>query len=186
MSPKTHLGSKKCEKLHEVIFSHICLKIRGNYSGVFSFLRARNLKQNCKPIVSKVKKKSRDLMEKEAGALPIHIMKDEGAVFQGGSGAYLEDLKPILSYSPIIWKRFGRFLLRARSLFRKPGIKCEMPTCNMEREGGVFHAGPGVYFKDMKLILPYHPEILSGKESFSMVDQVFIWKTWNQLRCANL
>ncbi len=92
MSLKTCVRYKKCKKLNRVIFSHICLKISGNCSKVFSFLSARDLKQNCKPTVSKVKKTSLDPGEEGAVALLIPNMEGEGCVFCGGQGAYFEDL----------------------------------------------------------------------------------------------
>ncbi len=152
MSPKTPVGSEKCEKLHGVIFSRICLKRSRNCSAVFPFLGACDLKQNCKPNVSTVKKTSRDLGGEGAGALSIHNMKGEGGIFYGGPGAYLEGLKPILSYPPVIWKGIGRFPWRARSLSGRPETKCAMPTRNI-------------------------PAIWKGREAFSMRDQVNILKT---------
>ncbi len=172
MSPKIYVGFEKCGKLHRVIFSFICLKISGNCSGVFQFLSAWDLKQNCKSTVSKVMRTFWDLEGEGAGALLIYHMKREGGVFHGGPGIYLEDLKLIESYTLVILKGMWSFLWRVRFLFGKPETKFVMPTCNIEEEERVFHDR---YFKDIKLILPFWPEICNGKGRFSIVSQVFIW-----------
>ncbi len=110
----------------------VCLKISGIFLAVFLSLSARDLKQNCKPNVSKVRKISRNLEGEGVGATPIHNMEGERDFFHGEPSAYLENLKPILPYRPVICKGRERFLWRARSLSGRPETKCAVPTGNME------------------------------------------------------
>lgn len=163
-SPKTHVGSKECEKLHGVIISCIGLKISRNFSGVFPFLNASDLNLNGKPT--------------------IHNIKRQGGVLNRGPGAYFEDLKPVRWYPPI-WKMMERFQWQDRSLSERPKTKYTMLSCNMEFERSVLLDRHDAYLKDLESILRCRPEIWNEQGSFLIVGQVFIWKTWSRSYHAN-